>query len=215
MVVLKEFISVFLMFFKKTIALAITGASGAGYALTLLEQLLQAECRVYLMVTQAGQIVLNMETDHHFSAQPKILQEELIQYYQAQAGQLFVFGRQQWLAPVASGTNPPDAMVVCPCTTGALSAISVGASNNLMERAADVMLKERKKLILVVRETPLSEIHLENMLKLSRMGVVIMPASPGFYENPTQLQDLIDFMVARILDHLAVPQQLIKPWGKV
>ncbi len=200
--------------FHKTIALAITGASGAAYALTLLKQLIDAHCQVYLMVTQAGQIVLNMETEHTFSAQPQTLQNELAQLMQAKKGQLQVFGRQQWLAPVASGTNPPDAMVVCPCTTGALSAISIGASNNLMERAADVMLKERKKLILVVREMPLSDIHLENMLKLSRMGVVIMPASPGFYDQPKGIQDLIDFVVARVLDQLSIPHQLVTPWGQ-
>jgi 4-hydroxy-3-polyprenylbenzoate decarboxylase len=125
-----------------------------------------------------------------------------------------VFGRQQWLAPVASGSNPPRAMVVCPCTVGALSAIACGASNDLMERAADVVLKERRKLILVVRETPFSDIHLENMLKLSRMGAVIMPANPGFYNNPQKVEDIVDFMVSRILDQLGVDHHLLPRWGE-
>ncbi|MET0077640.1 MAG: UbiX family flavin prenyltransferase, partial [Candidatus Thiodiazotropha lotti] len=118
------------------------------------------------------------------------------------------------MAPVASGSNPPRAMVVCPCTVGALSAIACGASNDLMERAADVVLKERRKLILVVRETPFSEIHLENMLKLSRMGAVIMPANPGFYHNPQRVEDIVDFMVSRILDQLGVENRLSPRWGE-
>ena len=117
------------------------------------------------------------------------------------------------MAPVASGSNAPRAMVICPCSTGTLSAIACGASNNLIERAADVMLKEQKKLILVSREMPLSTIHLENMLKLARMGCVMMPASPGFYQRPEQISDLIDFVVARILDQLQIEQQLMPPWG--
>ena len=112
-----------------------------------------------------------------------------------------------------SGSNPPQAMVVCPCTVGTLSAIATGASNNLMERAADVMLKEQRKLILVVRETPFSAIHLENMLKLARLGVVIMPASPGFYQRPQRLEELVDFMVARVLDHLGIEHRLAERWG--
>ena len=114
---------------------------------------------------------------------------------------------------MASGSNPPAAMVVCPCTAGTLSAIASGASNNLIERAADVMLKEQRKLILMIRETPLSAIHLENMLKLARLGVVIMPASPGFYNSPQSLEEIVDFMVARVLDHLGIEQDLTKPWG--
>lgn len=124
-----------------------------------------------------------------------------------------VFEREQWAAPIASGSGVADATVVCPCTTGTLSAIACGSSRNLIERAADVCLKERKKLILVVRETPFSEIHLENMLKLARMGVIIMPANPGFYQRPTSVQELVDFMVARVLDHLNIPHRLLPRWG--
>jgi 4-hydroxy-3-polyprenylbenzoate decarboxylase len=104
-------------------------------------------------------------------------------------------------------------MVVCPCTTGTLAGIAQGTSNNLIERAADVVLKERKRLILVPRETPFSEIHLENMLKLARMGAIILPPNPGFYHQPQTLDDLVDFVVARILDHLDIEHSLIPRWG--
>ncbi|MDJ0805362.1 MAG: flavin prenyltransferase UbiX [Gammaproteobacteria bacterium] len=198
---------------QQPIALAITGASGSAYALRLLECLVGAGRRVYLMISQAGQIVMKMESDLELPSQPAEMQSLLSARFDAEPGQLQVFGRQQWLAPVASGSNPPQAMVVCPCTTGTLAAIASGASNDLMERAADVMLKERRKLILVVRETPFSEIHLENMLKLARMGAVIMPANPGFYYQPETLEDLVNFMVARVLDHLGIEQDLLPRWG--
>ena len=199
---------------RQPIALAITGASGSAYAIRLLECLIAAGEAVYLMVSQAGQIVLKMESDLDLPSQPAEMERILSQRFGAAPGQLQVFGRQQWLAPVASGSNPPRAMVVCPCTTGTLSAIACGASNDLLERAADVALKERRKLILVVRETPFSDIHLENMLKLSRMGAVIMPANPGFYHHPKDLAGIVDFMVARILDQLDVPQDLMPRWGE-
>lgn len=196
------------------IALAITGASGSAYALRLLECLIGAGREVYLMISQAGRIVLKMESGLELPTQPGEVEAYLSDVFDADPDQLRVFGRQQWLAPVASGSNPPEAMVVCPCTTGTLSAIACGASNDLMERAADVMLKERRKLILVVRETPFSEIHLEHMLKLSRMGAVIMPANPGFYYNPESVEDLVNFMVARVLDHLGIEQDLLPRWGE-
>lgn len=198
----------------RPIALGITGASGSAYALRLLESLLEARERVYLMISEAGRLVLKMESGLDLPARVVDMERLLAQRFAAAEGQLRVFGHQQWLAPVASGSNPPRAMVVCPCTGGTLSAIACGASNNLLERAADVALKERRKLILVVRETPFSEIHLENMLKLSRMGVVIMPASPGFYHHPRDLAGLVDFMVARILDQLEVPHDLLPRWGE-
>ncbi len=200
--------------YEQPIAVAITGASGSAYALRLLECLIGAGEAVDLMISQAGRIVLKMEADLELPSQSSEAEKLLSARFGAAPGQLRLFGRQQWLAPVASGSNPPRAMVVCPCTTGSLSAIACGASNDLMERAADVVLKERRKLILVVRETPFSEIHLENMLKLSRMGAIIMPANPGFYHRPENLQQLVDFMVARILDQLAVPHQLMSRWGE-
>ncbi|MET0093475.1 MAG: flavin prenyltransferase UbiX [Sedimenticola sp.] len=199
---------------KQPVALAITGASGSAYGLRLLESLLAAGHRVYLMVSDAGRIVIPTETGIELPGEPDEIGAFLSQRHGAAEGQLQVFGRDQWTAPVASGSNAPRAMVVCPCSTGTLSAIASGASNNLIERAADVALKEQRKLILVVRETPLSAIHLENMLKLARLGVVIMPASPGFYNRPSSLDELVDFMVARVLDHLGVESGLAPRWGE-
>jgi 4-hydroxy-3-polyprenylbenzoate decarboxylase len=198
---------------QDTVALAITGASGAQYGLRLLQCLMDAGRPVYLMISQPGQIVIGMETDLALPGRPADMQRFLTDYYQAAPGQLRVFGRDQWTAPVASGSGAPGAMVVCPCTTGTLSAIACGASNNLIDRAADVVLKERRKLILVPRETPFSEIHLENMLKLARMGAVILPPNPGFYHQPDSVSDLVDFVVGRILDHLDIEHELIPRWG--
>lgn len=197
----------------KTITLIMTGASGAQYGLRLLECLLQAGCQVYLLLSRPAQVVINMETEHRLPGRASGIQAYFTELYAAQPGQLQVFEREQWTAPIASGSGVADATVVCPCTTGTLSAIACGSSRNLLERAADVAMKERKKLILVVRETPFSEIHLENMLKLARMGVIIMPANPGFYQRPESVQELVDFMVARVLDHLDIPQTLLPRWG--
>ena len=196
-----------------TVALAITGASGTQYGLRLMECLIQAGVRIYLMVSQAGQIVMKMEARLAVPSNPTDTERFFAERFNAAPGQLRVFGRQQWTAPVASGTNPPDAMVVCPCTTGTLATIASGVSADLIDRAADVAIKEGRKLILVIRETPFSVIHLENMLRLARAGVVIMPANPGFYFNPQGVEDIIDFMVARVLDHLGVGHQIGQRWG--
>lgn len=198
----------------RTIALAITGASGTQYGLRLLECLLRADARVYLLISQAGQVVLKMETGLDVPARPAEAEQLFAARFSAEPGQLRVFGRQQWTAPVASGTNPPDAMVVCPCTTGTLATIASGMCQDLIDRAADVALKEQRRLILVVRETPFSVIHLENMLRLARAGAVIMPANPGFYFNPTTIDAIVDFVVARVLDHLGVPHRLMRRWGE-
>ncbi len=198
----------------RTITLAVTGASGAAYGLRLLESLIAADSRVHLLVSQAAQVVLRMETGLAVPARPREAEVFFAERLGARPGQLRVFGRQEWTAPVASGSNPADAMVVCPCTTGTLGRIAAGLSSDLIERAADVALKECRKLILVVRETPFSAIHLENMLRLARAGALIMPANPGFYWNPTRVDELVDFMVARILDHLGVPHSLGRRWGE-
>lgn len=196
------------------VTLAMTGASGAQYGLRLLECLLAAGIEVSLLISKAAQLVIATETDWKLPAKPAEQQRMLSQRFGVGAEQLRVFGREQWTAPVASGSSAPRRMVVCPASTGTLSAIASGACNNLIERAADVALKERRQLILVPRESPYSEIHLENMLRLTRMGALIIPASPGFYHRPARIDDLVDFIVARILDHLQVPQTLMPRWGE-
>jgi 4-hydroxy-3-polyprenylbenzoate decarboxylase len=196
-----------------TVTLALTGASGMAYGMRLLECLLAADVRVYLLLSQAAQIVAKQEIGVALPARAGDLEKQLAAGLNARDGQLRVFGRDDWNAPVASGTNPADAMVVCPCSMGTLAAIAHGLSDNLIERAADVMLKEQKKLILVPREAPFSTLHLENMLMLSRMNVVILPANPGFYHRPQNVGDIVDFIVARILDQLGIPHQLMARWG--
>ena len=198
----------------QTITLAYTGASGMPYGIRLLEMLLAGGNRVYLLYSQVAQIVAQQEMQLALPSRAKEVEELFTRRFNTTAGQLRVFGREEWFAPVASGSNPADAMVVCPCTMGTLAAIAAGLSQNLIERAADVMLKENRKLILVPRETPFSAIHLENMLKLARSGAVILPANPGFYHHPETVQDVVDFVVARILDHLGVGHTLMPRWGE-
>ncbi len=199
--------------YAQTVTLAITGASGAPYALRLLECLVAQKVRVYLMVSNAAKVVFATEADMALPTQTQAMAELLTRHCRAEPEQLEVFGKEQWLSPVASGSAAPKQMVICPCSTGTLSAIATGASDNLIERAADVVLKERGQLILVPRETPYSTIHLENMLKLSRMGATVLPASPGFYHQPKSIEELVDFVVARILDHLGLDQDLVPRWG--
>jgi len=196
----------------KTIAVALTGASGMPYGLRLIESLIKADCRVQLVYTQAAQIVAKQEMDLTLAGTRETA-ELLGSRFAAAEGQLQVYGREEWFAPIASGTNPPDAMVICPCTMGTLASVAAGLSSNLIERAADVCLKEGRKLVIVPREAPFSTLHLENMLRLSRMGVVILPPNPGFYHHPQSIQDLVDFVVARILDQISVPHSLMARWG--
>jgi 4-hydroxy-3-polyprenylbenzoate decarboxylase len=199
---------------KQIISLAITGASGVQYGFRLLEILLQKDHTVYLMVSKAAQVVIGLETQIKLPGRCKEMQKFLLEKYDCKKERLHVFAEDEWTAPTASGGGLVDAMVVCPCSMGALSAIATGASNNLIERSADVMLKERRKLILVPRETPYSDIHLENMLKLSRMAAVILCANPGFYNKAETIDDLIDFVVAKILDQLGVEHNLQPRWGE-
>ena len=200
---------------NKTICLALTGASGMPYGLRLLECLLAAGCCVQLLYSPAAQVVARQEMDLELSSRPTETRAALLARHAAvDPEKLAVFGREEWFAPVASGSNPPDAMVVCPCSMGTLAAIAQGLADNLIERAADVVLKEGRKLILVPRETPLSAIHLENMLRLARAGAVILPPSPGFYHHPETVGDVVDFVVARVLDQLAVPHALLRRWGE-
>ena len=197
----------------RVITLAFTGASGLQYGLRLLDCLLASRAQVYLLYSPAAQIVARQEMALTFPSQPAAAAAYFSERYHAQPGQLTVFGREDWLSPVASGSNPADAMAICPCSMGTLGALAAGLADNLIERAGDVMLKERRPLVLVPRETPLSAIHLENMLTLARAGAVILPPAPGFYGHPKSIDDLVDFVVARILDQLGVGHELGPRWG--
>ncbi|MDE1237572.1 flavin prenyltransferase UbiX [Vibrio aestuarianus] len=198
---------------QKTITLAFTGASGAPYGLRLLECLLAADYQVYLLISSAARVVLATEHGLKLPSGPEAAKAALVEHLHCDADKLIFCGKEDWFSPVASGSAAPKQMVVCPCSAGSVAAIAHGMSDNLIERAADVVMKERGQLLLVVRETPFSTLHLENMLKLSQMGVTIMPAAPGFYHQPQSIEDLVDFIVARILDHLGVEQDLVPRWG--
>lgn len=197
----------------RPIIVGMTGASGAAYGLRLVHCLLEQGQSVQLLLSKAAQIVIRMETDMRLPSRACDIQPILIEHFGCDTNQLRLFGQDEWTAPPASGSALALGMVVIPCTTGALAAIANGNSDNLLERAADVTLKEGRKLVLVVRETPLSVIHLENMLRLARAGAVVLPANPGFYHHPTAISDLVDFIVARILDQFAIPHRLLPRWG--
>ncbi|MDO6748468.1 flavin prenyltransferase UbiX [Gilvimarinus sp. 1_MG-2023] len=199
---------------QRTVTLAMTGASGAQYGLRLLQCLLAADCRVYLLLSSAAEVVIRTETELDLPTDLDEQQIFLSQRYGAADDQLILFGRDDWFSPVASGSSSPASMVICPASGGTLSSIATGASNNLIERAADVALKERRQLIVVPRETPYSAVHLENMLKLTQLGAVVLPASPGFYLQPDSVEALVDFVVARILDQLNIEQDLMPRWGE-
>lgn len=196
------------------VALAMTGASGAQYGLRLLECLLAAGRPVHLMLSKPGQVVLGMETDERVPGRPADMERWFSQRFGAAPGQLQVYGPEEWTACVASGSGAPGSMVVCPCSMATLSAIATGASRSLIERAADVMLKERRTLVLVPRETPFSAIHLRNMLTVAEAGGLILPANPGFYHRPQTVGAVVDYIVARVLDHLGVDQSLMPRWGE-
>ncbi|MGM0784771.1 MAG: flavin prenyltransferase UbiX [Pseudomonadota bacterium] len=200
--------------FREPVTVALTGASGAQYGLRLIDALVAADHEVWVMISKAAHLVIETETTAELPARPARLAEALAQRSGARHGQVRCFGREEWMAPVASGSGASSSMVICPCSTGTLSAVATGASNNLIERAADVALKERRRLILVPRETPLSAIHLEHMLSLSRLGAVILPAAPGFYHQPLSVDELVDFIVARILNQLDIPHRLMPRWGE-
>src|SRR3954451_11444943 len=189
------------------IVVGITGASGAPYAVRLLQALTAAHRPVSLIVSRYGLRLL--ATESGIESIDALAETVGID---AWASYVQVFSNDDRGAAPASGSALTAGMVVCPCSMGTLSAISVGASRSLIERAADVALKERRKLILVPRENPLSAIHLGNMLRLARAGAVVMPAAPGFYHRPKQISDLVDFVVARMLDQLGVEQNLVARW---
>lgn len=189
------------------VIVAITGASGSVYGLRLVERLIERNLTVSLLITQAGRGVMREET----AVAPDV--SDLREHFGRNAAALRIYDINDLMAPIASGSGAADAMVVCPCSMGTLARISGGISGNLLERAADVMLKERRPLVLVPRETPLNEIHLENMLRLARLGARIVPAMPAFYHHPETLDDIVDFLVGRVLDTLGVAHNLYRRWG--
>ncbi len=193
--------------------MAITGASGAIYSLHLLKQLSSCYEQVHLMISDAARLVLATEAEFKLPESPSKIQSILSNYCQCDSSVIQVYAKENWYSPVASGSSAPKQMVICPASMGCISAIATGASNCLIERAADVVIKEKGQLILLPREMPFSTIHLKNMLTLSEAGVTIMPAAPGYYTNPKTIDDLAGFVSARILNHLGVEHDLIKPWG--
>ena len=197
----------------RAVTLAMTGASGAQYGLRLLECLLHAGRRVYLLISKPAQVVIGLETPLELPARASDIERYLNERFGTNPGRLSVLGREEWTSAVASGSGAPTSMVVCPCSAATLGALAAGSGRELIERAADVVLKEHGTLVLVLRETPLSSIHLENMLRLSRAGAVILPASPGFYHRPQRVEDLVDFVVARVLDRIGVEHALLPRWG--
>lgn len=201
------------MAFSRQITLAFTGASGAPYSLRLLQCLIEADCQVHLLISSAAKVVFATEEKLQLPGSPEKTAEYFTTLFNAKPEQIKCYGKEEWFSPVASGSAAPKSMVVCPCSTSTLSALAIGASNTLIERAGDVVMKEKGQLILLLREMPLSSIHLQNMLTLSQNGVTVMPASPGFYQNPESVQDLVDFVVARILDHLDIEQSMMPKWG--
>ena len=216
----------------QSIVVAITGASGSAYVLRLLQVLLQQQEVVDLVVSEAGRQVMLQETGLSFPSDTASestwksliadgFSDDVVKQWgvglltpERLTGKLRVHQLRDFSAGIASGSYQTQGMVICPCSTGTLSAIATGASNNLIHRVADVHLKERRKLILVPRETPLSRITLSNMLTLTDAGAIILPAMPGYYHQPQSIADLVDFVVARICDQLQIPHQLSRRWGE-
>ncbi len=197
---------------KRHIAVAITGASGAIYGIRLIEELLKAGSRVSLLISKSGLIVLKEECGLDWSGDENAMNGTIRAYFKVAADSLVYYGDNNFFSPLASGSAAPAAMIVAPCSMGSLARIAAGLSGNLLERAADVMLKEGKPLLLLPRETPFSAIHLENMLKLARLGVRIIPAMPGFYGHPRTIDDIVDFVVGKMLDQLGIEGNLFKRW---
>ena len=192
------------------IFLGITGASGARYAARLLEVLTEADCEVGVCASAAGLEVIATE----LYGDARLSRDETIARFTEHArGEVTVYDPQDWRAPYASGSAQVDAYVICPCSMGTLGTIASGAMSNLIHRAASVALKEDRRLVLMPRETPLSTIHLENMLTVRRAGATVLFLAPGFYHGAQSLDDLVDFMVARALDQLGLENALIRRWG--
>jgi len=196
-----------------TYTIAITGASGAPYALRLLEVLVRGGHTIYLTITGEGLSIMQDETGLTLKGSETDIMNALERRLEAREGQVNYFDEDNMYAPIASGSVKVDAMVVVPCSMKTLAAIANGFASTLIERAADVAIKEQRKLIIVPRETPLSPIHLRNMLTLADLGCHIIPAMPGFYHQPKRVSDLVDFIVARVLDSMGVEHELSQRWG--
>jgi len=190
------------------IAVALTGASGAAYGLALVRGLVAAGRRVHVIVSAGGARVLREECG--LSVNPKA-PDPMVLAPEAADG-IIAHSFENYGASIASGSYPLGGMAVCPCSMGTLARIAAGTAETLVTRAADVCLKERRPLVLVPRETPFSVIHLGNMLRLARAGATILPASPGFYHRPREVEDLVRFVAARAMEQLGVPQDLVEPW---
>ena len=202
---------------QQHVVVAISGASGACYALTLLRHLLASGCRVSLLASTAGRQVLRLELEDiplAWADDPAHMQRELEKYFALGPEQLRCYAEDDFMAPVASGSAGGDAMVIVPASMGMVGRLAAGVSNSLIERAADVTLKERRPLIVVPRETPFHTIHLRNLLTLSEAGAIVLPAMPAFYARPRSLQDIADFIAARILDQLGIEHHLVPRWGE-
>jgi 4-hydroxy-3-polyprenylbenzoate decarboxylase len=195
------------------IVLAITGASGSIYGLRLGKELLRAGHRLSMLSTATGLDVIKLETGMDWRGSASETLTAMKDYFGDAELPLGFYAENDFFAPVASGSSAPDAMVVCPCSMGTLSRIACGNSGNLPERCADVVLKEHRTLVVVPRETPLNDIHLENMLKLSRMGARIVPAMPAFYNKPESVDDMVDFVAGKVLDVLGIEHKLYRRWG--
>lgn len=196
----------------KNLIIGITGASGSIYALRLMQVLLEEDVNLHLVITQAGRLVLNHELNWPLS-EDKDHNESFLRRF-LETSDLLLYDDKDLAAPIASGSFPVDGMVVVPASMGSISGIAHGRSSNLLERSADVILKERRRLIVVPRETPLNQIHLENLLSLSKLQVSVIPAMPAFYQQPKTIEDMVDFLVGRILDHLSIDHHLFKVWGQ-
>lgn len=195
----------------KNLTVGITGASGAIYGVRLVQELLAAGHTVHLMITEAGWQVFHDELDWDTSDRERLIAE----MFQAdRPGRLHYWTLRDFSCPAASGSHRGDGMVIVPCSMGTLSGIAHGASGNLLERVADVCIKEGRKLVLVPRETPLNAIHLQNMLTLSQLGVKMLPAMPGYYQKPKTLDDIVNFIVGKTLDALDIPHSLFRRWGE-
>ena len=198
---------------REQVIVAITGASGAAYGLRLIEQLAARGACQHLLLSKAARVVLKQEVGLDLPDDPAATTAALARHLDIPASGVHCYGLQDWFSPAASGSAGIRRMVIIPCSMGTLARVATGISENLIERAADVMIKEKRQLILVPRETPLSAIHLENMLKLARLGAQIIPAMPGFYQRPQSIDEIVDFLVDRVLDHLAMPNPEAKQWG--